>query len=469
MLKVVFFGTHPQQYNGYSKVVYELARNIRKHNDIKFHVYGFQKFHNTENHREDIEGYEIYDAMANETENKTHGFGINEIPAKIKEIKPDICIVYNDMMIISHCIRKLVECKKEDGMSSMKIVAYIDQVYLNQKKEYIKLVNDTCDHAILFTKYWEQIIKDQGLTLPTTVLEHGFNPESLYPIPKDIARKYFSIGKDDFVLMNLNRNQPRKRWDVCLKAFAEILYRFPNDNIKLLIGTALTGAWNFIELFERELKKRDIPLEKGLKHIIVIDRPQNMNDHETNVLYNVADIGINTCDGEGFGLCNFEQAGIGIPQIVPRIGGFLDFFSDDRCELVEPKMTLYIDNSRDAVCGECQLSDYIDYVESFEKLYYNNDLREQFSKKSREYILKNYKWDVLADRLYDMVYTVVGKPKPGVKVEEIEIIQEIEEKSEVVPEEKKKKKLKKKKKTDKDSEIELLKQQIALLMAEKSK
>jgi len=30
--------------------------------------------------------------------------------------------------------------------------------------------------------------------------------------------------------------------------------------------------------------------------------------------YIIADIGINTCDGEGFGLCNFEQAGIGIPS-----------------------------------------------------------------------------------------------------------------------------------------------------------
>ena len=42
-------------------------------------------------------------------------------------------------------------------------------------------------------------------------------------------------------------------------------------------------------------------------------------------MYNVGDIGINTCDGEGFGLCNFEQAGVGVPQIVPKVGGFLDF------------------------------------------------------------------------------------------------------------------------------------------------
>lgn len=32
-----------------------------------------------------------------------------------------------------------------------------------------------------------------------------------------------------------------------------------------------------------------------------------MNDFDINVLYNVADVGINSADGEGFGLCNFEQ------------------------------------------------------------------------------------------------------------------------------------------------------------------
>jgi len=31
-----------------------------------------------------------------------------------------------------------------------------------------------------------------------------------------------------------------------------------------------------------------------------------LSDFDINVLYNVADLGINTADGEGFGLCNFE-------------------------------------------------------------------------------------------------------------------------------------------------------------------
>jgi hypothetical protein len=48
----------------------------------------------------------------------------------------------------------------------------------------------------------------------------------------------------------------------------------------------------------------------------------NFKDEDINMFYNAADVGINTADGEGSGLCNFEQMGVGVPQVVPDIGGF---------------------------------------------------------------------------------------------------------------------------------------------------
>lgn len=492
MQKVVFFGTHPKQFNGYSKIVYELSRNICKHDDIDLTVFGFQRFFkDTPMHRNDIEGFKIYDAHAGEKEDKkTHGFGINEVVSVLTNITPDVCIVYNDMMIVRNIVNQIVNYKKETNNNDMKVIVYVDQVYLNQKKEYIAFLNDNADHVIAFTKYWEDIIKEQGLKKPTSVLEHGFNPKEIYPIDKAVARQYFNIDQNAFIIMNLNRNQPRKRWDTCMKAFAEVVYRLPNENIKLLVATSTQGAWNLVELYERELSKRNISLEKGLKHLIIIDRPQQMSDFETNILYNIADIGINTCDGEGFGLCNFEQGGIGIPQIIPNLGGFKDFFKPEFAEMIEPKMSIYIDSSRDAVCGEALLTDYIDYVEAIEKLYFNIDLRAVYSSKSRQYIQDNYKWDVLSERLYDTIYNVTGKSKPLPVTEEKEVIslpeQEIsvsasaaapaaapavEAAAETTGGDKSKKKKLKKKKTkssasssNKDEEIEILKKQIAMLM-----
>lgn len=408
MTKVLFFGTHPKQFNGYSKVVYEFMKcnSIFKDNDIEFCVFGFQNFYKHPNHRLDTPSdVSVYDAFLNE-DPKTQGFGFTNVRKYVNELKPDVCIIYNDMMVIHQIVTQLKLAQKEDGMK-FKIIAYIDQVYLNQKKEFIDFVNQNADYAILFTEYWEKIIKEQGLTLPSTYLQHGFNPMVHFPVPKKLARKYFNMNENDFIIMNLNRNQPRKRWDICIKAFAEIVSRHIGEPIKLLIATAVQGAWNLIELYERELKKRDISLDEGMKHIILLDAPQMITDEETNILYNVADVGINMCDGEGFGLCNFEQAAIGIPQVVPNIGGFKDFFDETNAQLISPTMAYYVDNTRDSVCGEALLCDYGDFVEALEMYYANRELREQHATNARNKIVKSYKWEDLAKKLAYIVHTVV--------------------------------------------------------------
>ena len=411
MTKVLFFGTHPNQFNGYSKVVYEICKCIGKHKDIQFSVYGFQNFYSNQNHRKDFPtDVVVYDAFANENP-KAAGFGITEIEKYVQETKPDVCVVYNDLMVVTQCLSKL----KSSGVP-MKIIAYIDQVYLCQKKDFITQVNQMADFAMAFTPYWEGILKEQGITLPSDFLRHGFNPEAYFPIPKDIARRYFGLNPNDFIILNLNRNQPRKRWDICLKAFAEVVSKFPDEPIKMMIATALQGGWNLMEIYERELKKRNISMEVGMKHLIIIDNPQRITDEETNILYNVADIGINTCDGEGFGLCNFEQAAIGIPQVVPNIGGFLDFFDESCAYLVDPVLAYYVDSTRDMVAGEALMSDYMDFAEGIVTYYKDADLRKRHGEAARKKILEQYGWQGVADKLADIVRRVVPEARKKLDV-----------------------------------------------------
>ena len=458
--RILIFGTHPNQYNGYSKVVYELIQILAKRPDLQITVFGFQKFNVLPNHRVDIpSNVEIYDAFENE-DPRQQGFGIDQVRSFVNKNKPDVCIVYNDMMILHQVISKLALCKSEDKMD-FKVIAYIDQVYLNQKKEFIDFINANADFGLLFTEYWQTCILDQGLSLPHDYLPHGFNPQIYYPFPKKLARLYYGIKPEDFIILNLNRNQPRKRWDTCLKAFAEIVSRYPNEPIKMMVGTALQGAWNLVEIFERELKKRNCTLEDGMKHIIVIDRPQKVTDEETNILYNVADIGINTCDGEGFGLCNFEQAALGIPQIVPRIGGFLDFFDDSNSISIDPKIAYYVDHSRDMVAGEALMCSYVDFVEAIEKYYFDKELIKIHGEAARTKILNDYKWKDIADKLYGIIYRVLGTNPPSVSslISEVEKI-DLDTLQNVTEAPVTKSKLKKKR------EIEKLKKKLAKLTRE---
>lgn len=405
MVRVLLFATMPYSTNGYSQVGYELAKHLALHKkDIELTYYGFQNFNPNPAHVKERElppNVQVYDAFAGEV-TKSLGFGFDQVTDFVTMNKPDVVIIYNDMIVVSNILEKLhkVENKK------FKIIVYIDQVYLYQKKEFIKRLNEQSDHVMAFTPYWEELVKGLGVTKPTSFLQHGFNPQLHYPVPMNLCRDYYNLKENDFIVLSLNRNQPRKRYDILLQAWAEFVSKHMEEPVKLLIATAIQGGWNLLEVYERELWKRGISLENGLKHVIFIDNPQQLTDEDVNILYNVSDISLSVVDGEGFGLCNFQQAAIGKPQIVPRIGGFLDFFDDDTAIMLEPKMTFYIDSGRDGVGGEAQLVDYKDAAAALERYYKDPILRENHGKNARKKILSEYGWPKIGNKLYDIIMEV---------------------------------------------------------------
>lgn len=402
MKKVILCGTHPEQFNGYSKVVYELSRYLSSCVDIKLYIYGFQNFYDKNEHRIERklpDNVEIYDVYANENP-KAKGFGENLINDYILRIQPDIVIIYNDLLVINSLFNKI----KELPIINFRIIPYIDLVYKNEKQSLLMNINSLCDSAIMFTEYWQTVASYQGFTKPTYVLEHGFNSEQYYPIPKKLARKFFNIPEDDFVIVNLNRNQPRKRWDICLMSYVKFISKHIGEKIKLLIATSMNGGWEFNELILSECRKYNINIQDFHKHIIILQNPQQITDFEINVLYNVGDVGINTCDGEGFGLCNFEQAGVGIAQIVPNIGGFKDFFvNNENSLLINPSQSYYCDHGRDYVGGEPEVCSVDDFIDGCEYYYKNRDLLTKHGYNARKSILKDYRWKDIGKKLYDLI------------------------------------------------------------------
>lgn len=418
MVRVLLFATYPYSTNGYSQVAFELAKHIAlEKSDVELTYYGFQNFGNNPQHAKERQlpsNVQMYDAHAGEV-TKQMGFGFDQVTDFVTMNKPDVCIIYNDMVVVSNILDKLHKVENKN----FKIIVYIDQVYLYQKKEFIKRLNEQSDYVLAFTPYWENIVKDLGIQKPTGFLRHGFNPELHYPVPTELCRNYYNLKMTDFIVLSLNRNQPRKRYDILLQAWAEFVSKHMDEPVKLLVATAIQGGWNLLEVYERELAKRNISLEDGLKHVIFIDNPQQLTDEDVNILYNVADISLSVVDGEGFGLCNFQQAAIGRPQIVPRIGGFLDFFNDDTAIMLDPRMTFYIDSARDGVGGEAQLVDYKEAAQALERYYKNPELRKQHGENARKKILTEYRWGPIGDKLYDVIMEVYNYGQSSIDIKEL--------------------------------------------------
>lgn len=391
MVRVVICGTHPSQYNGYSKVVYELAKYIGSYTNIELHVFGFQNFYDGKEHKVERQlpkTVTVYDAFLNE-EPKSKGFGETLIVDYLNRIQPDILIIYNDLVVITTL---LDEIEKKLPSRRFKIYPYIDIVYQNEKNIMIEKINSIVDGGIMFTEYWKNTIVTQGFTKQLFVLEHGFSTDQYYPVPKHLARQFFTLSDEDFVIVNLNRNQPRKRWDICMMVFVKFVAMNRDKRIRMIIAASMNGSWDLIDIMISETRKYGMSLEDIKKHLVIMQNPQQLTDFDINVMYNAADVGINTCDGEGFGLCNFEQAGVGVPQVVPNIGGFKDFFDNDNAIVLDPKWSFYCDHSRDFVSGEAQICAVDDYVKGLQFLMENPDSRKAMGEKARSTIVNKYLW-----------------------------------------------------------------------------
>jgi len=418
--RIMLCGTYPiAASNGYSKVVYYISKYLGEKLDIELTVYGFQNFVKTngQNIRNDIpKSVNIHDAYKQE-DPKRNGFGELEIAGFLKKNPQDIVIVFNDNVITSAITANLVrDCWSEK--KNFKLVSYMDQVYPYQKKEYIELLNKYYDAVIAFTPYWENIARKLGIKndIPIYCFPHGFDEKLYYPVDKQISRIFYGFDEDAFMVLNLNRNQPRKRWDITMIAWIEFVEKHyilnkdgdnndPNTSrpIKLIIGTQVNGYWDLMDILENECKFRDIPIEYAKNTIQTISMPQQLSDREINILYNSCDVGLNSADGEGYGLCGFECAALGKAQVSANVGGMKEFLDETNSILIEPVTSIYLDNKSKGIGGKAEITAPKDYANAFWKYFNDPDLVLEHGKCARENILTNYRWEALVSYFHKRI------------------------------------------------------------------
>lgn len=150
---------------------------------------------------------------------------------------------------------------------------------------------------------------------PIDVLPHGVDTRAFRPaVPRRDARRALGLPEhsDGFIVLNANRNQPRKAIDATIAGFALFAQGKP-PGVKLFLHMGLRDlGWNLITLCRRHgIMDRCIFFTNSIA-------PPAVPDATLNLIYNACDVGINTSMCEGWGLVSFEHAATGAAQIVPR-------------------------------------------------------------------------------------------------------------------------------------------------------
>lgn len=270
------------------------------------------------------------------------GYGFNRIGRQIEQIQPAIVFLLYDIVYQVQYIEHL-----RTAQPQAKLVVYSPVESGPIAPEIIQRLEGVSRYVV-FTEYGRREIESALQTVrennPTfqfpalDVIPHGVATEKFFPLPdKAEARRHLKLSdaehRDAFIVLNANRNMPRKRIDLTMKGFAAFAKdKPPNVKLYLHMATEDTG-WNVLILAKRY----------GIFDRLIMTQADNsrptFSDEQLNFLYNACDVGINTTTGEGWGMPSFEHAATRAAQIVPSHTSLADLWKD-AAEFVDPVMTL---------------------------------------------------------------------------------------------------------------------------------
>ncbi len=138
-------------------------------------------------------------------------------------------------------------------------------------------------------------------------------------------------GETGFIVLNANKHDHRKRLDLTIEGFARFARGKPSD-VKLYLHTGATFAGPDL---------RGIAAAAGVSERLLttdgwLDGHPAVSEERLTLIYQAADVGINTSGGEAWGLVSFEHAATGAPQIVPDHSGCGPLWSNVGTRLPAP-------------------------------------------------------------------------------------------------------------------------------------
>ena len=269
-------------------------------------------------------------------------YGYDQIAPLIGEIQPAIVFLLYDIPFQVPFLDHLRKAKPQP-----KVVFYSPVESGPIAPEIMQRLGGLSRYVV-FTEYGRREIEsalrtvrenDPAFQFPALeVIPHGVATEKFFPLAeKAEARRQLRLDdaahRDAFIVLNANRNMPRKRIDLTIHGFALFAKDKPaNVKLYLHMATEDTG-WNVLILAKRY----------GIFDRLIMTQADNsrptFSDEQLNFLYNACDIGINTTTGEGWGMPSFEHAATRAAQVIPRHTSLADLWKD-AAEFIDPVMTL---------------------------------------------------------------------------------------------------------------------------------
>ena len=254
--------------------------------------------------------------------------------------KYDVVFMLQDTFVIEPImeeIKKTQDALAQNGAKIFKTVWYYP-VDAQLKKQWVDTVAGA-DFPVVYTEYGKQETLKHlpELESKLRVIYHGNNPNDFFPIQDkaDVAafrKQYFNGKADDrFLIVNVNRNQPRKDIARSLMILKELWDRGRRPLLYLHMQYEDSGGNIFTIANQLGLGKE---YEFFLPSPKIFNANQGMPIEDVNRIYNAADLVLSTTLGEGWGLSMTEAMATKTPVVAPGNTSFNEMGAMNRVKLI---------------------------------------------------------------------------------------------------------------------------------------
>jgi glycosyltransferase involved in cell wall biosynthesis len=385
--KMLYVGDFPVP-TGFGIVSKNLINTFRKHYDV--HVIGVNYFGDYDPL---IEGLKVYPASAGGGEI----YGFEKFLKLLTQLQPAVCFVLNDIWIAMDYNKQIVEYNKLFPDNKTQFVLYTPIDAENIKRDFIENVTEF-DHIVTYTDFGKEQLLIGGMTQKIHVIPHGVDSSKFKRLDKPSVKKAMKMGSDDFIVLNVSRNQPRKRLDMFFYIFSEWVKRY---NLPITVRAYYHGA----------LQDYGIDILQwceylGIKDRLAISRPDlsptnGLTDEQMNMVFNSADVFFTTSAAEGWGLPVAEAMAVGVPCVLPKHSALAEWPEDNAVYAECYPFPSLTDRGLNTIH---HLTDVDSAIEALHKLYTDEKFRKELGESSYKHMQSpKFKWDVIAKQFMEII------------------------------------------------------------------
>lgn len=241
-------------------------------------------------------------------------------------------VINNQMQPFVPGVVNALRSQIPQGRPPFRVVQYIPVDADTVRPEWLAWMPGVVNAPVAYTEFGKRVCCETvpALTDTMQVIPHGTNPELFFPIPpaqRDaFRRQVFGVGPDEALIVNVNRNQPRKDIPRTLQVFKRVLDTIPNAKLYLHMNVRDSAG------FDLEHLAHTLRIPQGR-----VVFPMNFSEgvgvpvEHLNMIYNAADVCLTTARGEGWGLgIPSEAMTAGACVIAPDHTSFSEILADGR-------------------------------------------------------------------------------------------------------------------------------------------